>query len=81
MITAKEKLQEHGWSPTHDFSSDDMEDIAFIMREYARLVIAEDRANVAEHATTTTDLDYWESTSYIVVDKNSIINAPQIELK
>lgn len=54
-----------------------------LMIAYAREAIIEDRKNVAEHATCTDYGDSWygEWQEDYRVDKDSIINAPQIELK
>ncbi len=57
----------------------DIMDIQTAIREYAKLAIIADRENIAEHALSEVQYESTGST-IAVVDKDSIINAPNIEL-
>jgi len=63
----------------------DMKWAIFMMKRYAREAIKADRENVAKHAKGTINILAVNSRNAkkqeVVIDKNSIINAPEIELK
>jgi hypothetical protein len=60
-----------------------LKDLSDFAKEYAKEMIKLDRINVAKHATSKC-LNMPESTcsecEYHIIDKSSILNAPQIEL-
>ncbi len=56
------------------------EEIIATIREYAKLAIIADRENVAEHAEVDVEMSMGQRTGYTSVDRDSIINAPNIEL-
>lgn len=75
---AHKKFKESYKSPAT--TTDIKKAVKELIKDYAKEAIKEDRKNVAEHA----EVDWrWNENQgdYAVVDKDSIINAPQIELK
>lgn len=91
MITIKklfEKYAEHLVDSDHEFEGYfiDEEDFILAVKEYTREAIKADRENVAKYAETkekrwsrkcSSGYEYGYNT---IVDKKSIINAPEIEL-
>ena len=60
----------------------DMKWAIFMMKKYAKEAIKADRENVAKHAALTDfACEFLQEGASNAIDKNSIINAPEIELK
>jgi len=85
MITAEEYLKQNGMSNVGHYglliSDPSKSKMHQIMHDYAKLYAKEaikaDRENVAKHVKLNPPTNFWQQR---FVDKDSIINAPSIQL-